>query len=557
MRNLLLLVQILIVALVALLLSDPQIKVRGSETRGDLLLIIDTTASMGADAGGMTRLDMAKRDAKAILPKNSLVMIAAAHARTDLLELTPVAAGRASRLIDELEPTAATGSFTDSILDALRLTADFAPKRIVAFSDGIPTDDRFAGLPANVDIRDVSISVDNSGITLFTFRRPVNLASEYEMLLRVHTFGETRHKIPAVIAVDESVVWTGSISPEPGSYQTIAVPYDGPVPHKAEARIDIDDALEADDSAWAVFGRGSRSITLVSSGGFFVEHALDSHPNIELTVTDRYDAKESQDIVVFERVNPPLEKPPRFLLIGANLPGTGGSFGPLQNPRVTGWQSAHPIVTGIDPADLSIFRSVVVRRDKVDSIVHSGEYSLFWTVEDEKSRGVGISFEIENSDLPLRADFPILMANIIAWLDDGRDFEVLQIESGRPIAGISDSLPVAVVRPDGSRIEIETASDGRYYYLGTDRPGLYRIESAEESYSVAINVASVRESDLTPKSPLTARDVLTGEARPASTGGSAGNIFTAGRRSIWLFITLLVATIVFAEWLLWNKRETA
>ncbi len=115
-------------------------------------------------------------------------------------------------------------------------------------------------------------------------------------------------------------------------------------------------------------------------------------------------------------------------------------------------------------------------------------------------RIVALAFDIRASDLPMRAAFPLLLGNAVAWLGAPEASETAALRTGRSLrvalpegraqAAVTDPAGVTqtVVGPVAGEIEIPIA-----------RTGFYRIGS---SMTLAANLGDAVESDTTPAARL-------------------------------------------------------
>jgi hypothetical protein len=141
-----------------------------------------------------------------------------------------------------------------------------------------------------------------------------------------------------------------------------------------------------------------------------------------------------------------------------------------------------------------------------------------------------LTFDPANSNLPKLAAFPLLMANLVEWLD--------------PLAGTATLAPgtpvhlppgAAVTLPDGASRTVGASG----VYAETEAPGLYRVQAAgAPDLLFAVNMTDAVESDLTPRAhPELAR------AADATTPQRVA------RQEIWWPLALVALLLLSGEWL--------
>jgi hypothetical protein len=185
---------------------------------------------------------------------------------------------------------------------------------------------------------------------------------------------------------------------------------------------------------------------------------------------------------------------------------------------------------------------------------------LIWTSESDEARVVGTAFDIGDSDLPLRADFPIFIANAVSWLLPGREgSDSSALRGGDLIRGEVSATTgeVSVLRPDGTSERV-VAAEGRYAYFNTDEPGLYRVTpviadgtaGSERSAAVtfAVNIESSVETDIRPRA--------SGSGTDEEPSGTTSSMNAPGeRRPIWTVFIAIGCLLLIGEWYLWWRRE--
>jgi hypothetical protein len=208
-------------------------------------------------------------------------------------------------------------------------------------------------------------------------------------------------------------------------------------------------------------------------------------------------------------------------------------------------QRRHPLTAGLS------LEGVVwgAGRDNVmpgEPVVTAGNLVLISDTSDRQGRHtIRLRWRPELSTLQLTPDWPILIANLISWR---RQALPGPERSNLRLGEIMDvTVPAAVDRlqvraPDGESFTAPIVD--RRAVLDPDQAGLWELRGGDQSFRLAVNAASLRESEL----------------RGASSGewGSWGGLTSSGtgRRSIaWLFALIALAAAVGHQALWLGRRR--
>ncbi len=164
-RNLLLLLQILVVVLLAVALATPYVTVPREQAADETVVVLDASASMTTVDGGESRFDRARRAAREAVSGTTSVVVAARQSRVPVRSGSRTAARRA---LDRVGPTETAGDLRSALAQANALAGDGA--RVVVLSDFADdsawreevTAARAAGLA--VDLRQFGGGANRAGI---------------------------------------------------------------------------------------------------------------------------------------------------------------------------------------------------------------------------------------------------------------------------------------------------------------------------------------------------------------------------------------------------------
>lgn len=571
------LLHIIMVALLAFALADPHPSDEAVKGR-HLLLLIDNSASMAATdvSGGADRMDLARQKAAEILDSvgpEDRVMLAAFNEHIQPLSPFVAQASLLEKPLQEIEAVATGTSYDDALsfaADSLRGTTD---AQLVLISDGAglreATLDKF-DFGENTIIRHLKVgeSGGNIGVTAFNVRRYLSNKLDYELFVQVRNYFDRSVEAELEIYADGRLVDTKPIRLEANETKQDFYPSQAVAGERLEARVrltsrDARDHFPMDNRAFAMLPKTQKaSVLLVSDGNLFLEGPLMLNLNIKLkkVATSAYAPKMSgqYDVTLFDRFAPPKDLLPEAgNFVFFNPPAENSPWevsGVIEDPIITTTQKSHPLMRWITLKDLNITEAAQWRTGRWDSVVASSfGKPIVVTRAEVDQKMVGIAFDIQKSDLPLRVALPVLMINIIDYftLDDAS--YIPNYTTGETWAvdlGI-DVEKATVTRPSGEQIEVP-AFNKRALFQG-DEIGFYTITASTSGenptkvrQTIAGNLSNPEESRITPT------DLELGDKEVEQ--GVDNLIFE--RNELWIWAILALLALLLLEWFSYNRRIT-
>jgi hypothetical protein len=541
-RSILLLLQILATAAVVTALARPSVAVHGLG-RGDLMLVMDVSLSMRARDVTPTRFDRARAEAIDLVGRSrpgqrSGVIVAGPRPKL----LVPPTEDHTQVLaaLRRLEPWDAAGDVRGAVL----LAAEYplgAGGQIVVWTDGAR-----GGLPALPRMRYqiLGTSDDNVGITTF---RIAHDPAGAEALLRVDNFGSRPRQVPVVVTHDRETVFRRTVDIAAGGSRTLAFPVSAPGEY--QARLEMHDALPEDDVASAVLDPAPLpSVLLVSDGNPYLENVLQVLPVSRAAASRTTDPAvwASFGVVILDRVNPGPLPPGDYLLVASvptNLPIT--LTGTVERPTITTWERADPVLQFVDLGSLRVARAMTLSADG-GRVLAGGDTPLLWAYEGGGIRALLLGFALQDTDLPQRVAFPVLIANSLAWLGGetpvAQAGEVIQVPSG---GGTSAEL----VGPDGRR-QVVSASGGMYLLPPLIRAGLYQLKTSAMTRTITVRPADPPAGMIRPGAAPVAQGAGGGDGREQPPVRSLKT-----QVPVWPWLVLAGVLAVGAEWVLATRRR--
>ena len=604
-RLLSLLLQLALLFMLALALGDPRPKALFSKGR-HIVLLIDASASMQATdvtpnaltSGARAKehpdrlgvaLDEAEKIIRSLGPSDRLLV-----AQMDAV-VTPL--GPMSDDKKALERSLLSVTASDSRADfprALRFAIDTlrgdSDGEVVVVSDGNLGEARDSS--GEVKLGELKLSFvpigktgRNVSITEFSVRRYPLDKNRYEVMFEVTNAGDRDEDLELTLLGDGKIVDLTRLKLRQGERLPRFYPNLSGASRTLEAKLTLangeHDDLAVDDHAYALLPERHRlKVEVVSDGNTYLEAALllDEYLDVvERTPVEYAQGKgkdEKVDAIIFDRVTP-LE-PPRTHALYIDPRGPGSPVkveGEIDQPGFDKIDRKHPLVhfTALDDVNIARAHKLVpLPADRVVGASQGGPILVAGARNGHKF--VAMSFDVRDSDLPLRVAWPVLLLNTINWFADEDASYISSFRTGDiwriPVDG--DVTSAALRRlPDAKALEVPVR-DGRATVLG-QRAGFYELDAArglarvspeKESgepkapktegattgkTSFAANLIDFSEAQIAPKAELIAGGKKAEELHATGLTTSA---------PIWVALLLIVVAIAAIEWATYHRRVT-
>lgn len=554
-RNLLLLLQLLILAALVLALARPFFPIP-SLVSSSTVVLLDGSASMQAADVAPSRFDAAKREVGRLINElggdNQMTLIHVGKSPT-VLASAASDKGVLRRALDAAQPTAATPNWEAALALAAGAAQGFRDGRIVIVSDGGLPDD-LPPLPTAPIYLPIGESGENLALSALATR---GTESGPQLFSAVANEGVLDREALLSLTLDGTLYDSRRITIPAG--KTANVTWDlpeGTAVIEAALSDHEDDFLALDDRATAVHEGGvTNRALLVTEGNLFLEQVFSVLPGVEAFKTgpDSDLAQEMFDLVVFDGVPLPDPLPQTDMLI-INPPAgetPASSAGDLLN--VTGLFSDtvairladSPLLQFVDWRDVHIRQAKQVYAPWARPLVEAEGGPLILTGEQNGQRIALFTFDLRDSDLPLQIAFPILMANITDWLNPGRAFDApTGLQPGDPVSISPGATTTAVLveKPDGSMWTAEVGEEA-LIFPETEQLGLYHVslrdsEGTRAAGSFAVNLFSPAESAIAP-----AESIAIGQT--AVEPEAEGDV---GQLELWPWLLLIAFLVLAVEW---------
>lgn len=350
------------------------------------------------------------------------------------------------------------------------------------------------------------------------------------------------------------------------AFDEISFPESGTV----EVRLLVEDALEADNRAWAVVEPPrDLSVLLVSDGNFLLEKALDSL-GVEwkgMTLSeyeadsDLIEGQRSRfDVVIFDGGSTERLPPGAYFFWGSVPKLEGFAVGKtIDNQRIFNWDETHPVLRHVAVSSIEVFEwKELVLPAEAASLIDGETSPVLATYSAQGRQFLICAFRIVtenefgepqiNTYWITEPDFIVFLQNAIQYLASALAPTAAHgVAPGTPVtlsaAGSGEN--VTVIRPDGTPDRIATAGYLTVSYARTRNTGLYRLDPLPaQGGRFAVNLFNPIESNVAPGPGL-------------KLGGGAFEVKESKERisqPAWPYFLLTMLGVVMLEWLVYNRR---
>lgn len=529
--QLLLWMQLAAVALLALALMRPAAM---GGNQGETALIVDLSASMQTVTDGRTRLEAAKAAAYQIIDDlgdmDGVTVITAGSTLSQPLSRS-TDHGLARRVIDGLTAENGTADVTGAVALAQAMKRELPSLNVVVLSDtygdapGSVTVMAMGQSMPNRSIRSLRLSQQETGMSAFA--QVENIGQAQEVVMECYGDGVLCDIRTVTLEKDGITALSFAV---PDGVQTVTIRFTEP------------DALAADDARYAVAPeQTARKALLVTDGNVFLEKALSLRSDLTVTRASLADAEsaEGYDLYLYDGQLP------------ETLPSTGALL--VLNPE----REVMGIIPGEQTAQSGILRAgagetaqsvcqhlllsdIALKNHRPltggESLLTMGGDTLLAANEQDNRRYAVLGFDLHQSNLPLKADFPVLVQNLLNYLLPESAVQVTDGICGQRLQLALDdrTQSAAVTLPSGRQASVENG-----VLSDTEEIGFYRL--TEERLE-----AENRQTVFAMHIPQAESDTVT---MAASTAGSRSNGETAGigrEYAVWLLLAALL--LLIAEW---------
>lgn len=510
------------------------------------VVILDGSASMQATDVKPSRfaaaVDHARQMVQSIPPGGQMAIILATQ-HSELLAASTSDQGELLAALDRAHPTSEAADLGEALSLANAVLAGRSGASITLISDGHGTTPVSPPhLFAPLQYVSVGVTAENLALEALTqdsngsvFIRVDNYGRQpRDAHIELRTDGQLVDSIPIHVPAESplQVTWSGLTN------QT----------HVLEARLAPGDAFGLDDSAWLVTGTPpAHKALLVTAQNRFLERAMRLHPGLDVTVVAPADYKPgSYDLYVFDGFLPKGPLPTPALVVA---PPQGQGPVPAGIPIDPGpLQPANPddaLLRDVSLANVHVKTASKVSLPQDWRAVISANAGPLVAVHEGEPRIAELTFDLHNSDFPLRLGFPVLIQNLLGYLLPG-GFEGQVYPPGSPVRLATEpgARSLVVTRPDGGQVDLNPK--GSAIFSQTEQPGVYlvqqKVPSGERQSRFVIQFQDPSLSSIAPGAAPAVQESL----QPAGA-------LVRGVNELWPWLAVLAILLLVGEWVVYHR----
>jgi len=574
-RLLSLLIQLALLALLAVALGDPRAAATLMKGR-TLVVLVDASASMQATDVASSRLEAAKDEVKKLLRSlGGADRMLIAQMDGTVTPLGPLSGDTSEleRELDSIKPTDARADFPKALRFATDTLRGVDEGEIVVVSDGNLGEARDAAGPVHLGSTKLSyvkvgVGQRNVAITEFSVRRYPLDKNRYEVMLEVANTGSEAEEVELKLTGDGQLVDLTKLVLQPGE----RLPRFYPNLSGASRTLHADvapigashDDLPVDNHAYALLPERRRAkVLVVTEGNTYLEAALllDEYLDVTQVTPKGYAERVAKgrpetDVVIFDGVTP--HEAPKANAIYIDPRAEGGApvkvGEEIKAPGFDKIDRKHPSVRFTALDDVNIARGRKLTPGPQDKIVGASDAGpILISGGREGYKFLVLGFDVRESDLPLRVAWPLLLLNTINWFT-GEDAKYLSSFRTGEVWRVSldrEAEKEAQLKGPNGLSETLAVHDGKAVFFG-QQAGFYElraraIDGSDIFTAFAANMLDVEESTIAPQPSITV---------DGKTAGQVEGFHVGVRREIWIYLLIIAVILTAIEWATYHRRIT-
>ena len=586
-RNLLLIIcQVLILTLLTIVLIKP-VKVIATKTENEVILILDSSASMRTTSNGQTRydraIDLIKKKANEIFDLNGIVSIVNATNEPDFLFERTTTSSRwdVEETLDTMKKENACTYGTTNLDDATSICQKIVTENPDALIY-VYTDRTVSYVTPGLSVIDVKVSGEYNVAILNAYAEMVDNYYSYivelacygvdkAVDLNMNVYGaktsesseqsvELKYTERAVTLSNDNtykIIFTCDrsdyIEDENTSCSEIAeiFEYDS-----IYISVDVDDNFP-DDNTFNIYGGKKEVINVLYASSFrngFFSTIIDV---LASQLKDRYVIYKKEviegevpnsgyDLYIYEHGMMPHTAPNDGIVLYVNPQKdvVGSGFKVLGEDKNDGWglikNSNHPLLNNIGDEKITVTKYLTLSSglEKYEPLLSSGKDPLVLLQDDENKKSILMLFSLHYSNLPVIKEFPLFMRNIFDYfLPSTIDSNYFEVNDSVEIRSRSNEI---VVKGNGQEMKINSFPNS----LSLDLPGTYTI--SQMTY-----FGKKLSENIYVKIPQSESNIL--EGLDTIVNPIMGTQEIALTKDIIFWFAVALCSLVFIEWIIKGK----
>jgi hypothetical protein len=550
-----------LVSMALLLLALAQLRFGSGEAAGrDHVLILETSAWMGARAGNRTLMDVARQRARQYvraIPASDRVMVVRADALATPATVFEPDRAKIDAAIAGSTPGSTALNLEQALAFARRLQSQGGrkPGEIAFVGTGRTTELDSAAMtapPRNLRVIPVPDAIENCGLRRIGMRRSNDDPDVWEIYVSARNYGAAPRTVN--LAIDfgppkegtRTVVGTRRFTLQPGAEGEQSFEFRTRVAGILGVTLTPHDAFPGDDQATLELpAQPSLVVTVYSDRPELLRPLLASNPRVAALYKKpaEYQAN-TQGLVILDHFAPPqrplsdsiwIEPPPEASPIPVR---TNVEQAPFSH-----WDSSHPVAAGLRTKDFKLEKAEVFDAAPTDARIGEVEGGPVIVARPGKPKIVVLGFHPALTAVRYELATPLLFANLLRW-SAPEIFRRSEL-SGGSVGAVkmameqeAGSSGVKVLAEDGSALPFIVRDKALQFFSGA--PGVVRVVAGDREYIYSLTLPELGETKWEP-----AASVRRGIPRSLP--------LSSTDHDIWPWLALAGGLGLLAEWFLFGR----
>ena len=550
-----------LVSMALLLLAIAQMQFGGPQsTARDHVIVLETSAWMGARSGNRTLMDIAKQRARQYLrslPARDRVMLV----RADALATPATAFEPDRKRVEDAIRASQPGATALNLDQALEFSRhiqgqDGRHAGEIAFIGAGRTAERDPGAapqpPRNLRVIPVADAIENCGLRRIGLRRSGTDPDVWDVYVSARNYGSTQRVVTVSLnfgppqAQTRTPAGTQTMSLKPGTDGEASFQVRASGAGMLGVALTPHDAFPADDSAdLELPATPMLPVTVYSNEPDLLKPVLGANPRVTATYRKPEEFRSNdKGLVILDRFIP-RERP-----AGDSIwidPPAQGSPVPVrttaENAEFSGWDAADPLAAGLRAKDFKLEKTSVFAAAPGDVKVGSVQAGPVIVARPGTPKIVVMGFHPALSPLRYELTAPLLFANLLRWVSP-EIFHRWEV-SGGSVGTVKQVLDddaaaknVKVTAEDGSALPFTVHDRVLHFFAGS--PGTVRVHAGDHEYQYSLTLPQLGDAKWTP--PANAR-----------TGIPRFLPILDNTTDLWPWLALAGGLGLLLEWLLYGR----
>ncbi len=524
----------------------------------DHVLVLETSAWMGARSGGGTLMDAARRralDWLASVPAGDRVMLIRANAVA-----TPATAFETDHRRVEaaiVDSTAgATALDIGEALTAAKRARDLqggGGETVFAGTGRVKETTENAGVPSDgLRVLLVPDAIANTGIRGVSAKRSATDPTEWTALVGVRNYGTRARTVTLSAGFNQAPVGAHHVTLPPGAEQAETFTWHAQTAGIFELQLTPDDGFSDDNRATLQLAAAPLLRTVVyTTRAEALRPLFAANPRVEAQFRNpsQYRA-DGAGLVILDKFVPPT--PPRGDSIWIDPPAAGSPIASIRTvakPAGLRW-SSNALGAGLHQHDTKLDSASILQPATKDLVVAQVDAGPVIVARPGTKKTVVIGFDPERAGTRYELSTPLAFANILRWIEPEafRQAEVSVRAAGSVTVPVVESAtensgtPAVTREADGTAIPFTAEHGAVRFFTGSRDNVVVRTPGRETTYSLTLPELGTAKWEPPP-----------GAVR----GVKRGVLGVRSRPELWPWLAVAGALCFVAEWMWFARARRA